>query len=54
MVSGANKSLSWKLKPNTSRRFFIVWGDKIGGFNIQQGENLEFSVYLESREYNER
>ena len=33
---------------------FMVWGDKIDDFNIQQGENLEVSIDLESREYNER
>ena len=29
-------------------------GDKIGEFNLQQGENVEVSVDLESREYNGR
>ena len=33
---------------------FMVWGDKIGEFNLQQGENVEVSVDLESREYNGR
>ena len=33
---------------------FMVWGDKIDQFNIQQGENLEVSIDLESREYNGR
>ena len=33
---------------------FMVWGDKIDDFNIQQGENLEVSIDLESREYNGR
>ena len=33
---------------------FMAWGDKIGEFNLQQGENVEVSVDLESREYNER
>ena len=33
---------------------FMVWGDKIDDFNIQQGENVEISVDLESREYNGR
>ena len=33
---------------------FMVWGDKIDEFNIQQGENLAVSVDLESREYNGR
>ena len=33
---------------------FMAWGDKIGQFNIQQGENIEVSVDLESREYNGR
>ena len=33
---------------------FMAWGDKIGEFNLQQGENVEISVDLESREYNGR
>ena len=33
---------------------FTVWGDKIDEFSIKQGENLQVSVDLESREYNER
>ena len=33
---------------------FMAWGDKIGEFNLQQGENVEVSVDLESREYNGR
>ena len=33
---------------------FMAWGDKIGQFNIQQGENIVVSVDLESREYNGR
>ena len=33
---------------------FMAWGDKIGDFNLQQGENVEVSVDLESREYNGR
>ena len=33
---------------------FMAWGDKIDDFNIQQGENVEISVDLESREYNGR
>jgi hypothetical protein len=33
---------------------FMVWGDKVDDFNIQQGETLEVSVDLESREYNGR
>ena len=32
----------------------MVWGDKIDDFNIQQGENLEVSIDVESREYNGR
>ena len=32
----------------------MAWGDKIGEFNLQQGENVEVSVDLESREYNGR
>ena len=33
---------------------FMAWGDKIREFNLQQGENVEVSVDLESREYNGR
>ena len=33
---------------------FMAWGDKIGEFNLQHGENVEVSVDLESREYNGR
>ncbi|MDG2257857.1 MAG: DUF3127 domain-containing protein [Paracoccaceae bacterium] len=33
---------------------FMVWGDKIDQFSIQQGENLKVSIDLESREYNDR
>jgi len=33
---------------------FMAWGDKIGEFNLQQGEKVEVSVDLESREYNGR
>lgn len=33
---------------------FMVWGDKIDEFKIQQGESLEVSIDIESREYNGR
>ena len=33
---------------------FMVWGDKIDQFNIQQGETVAVSIDLESREYNGR
>ena len=33
---------------------FVAWGDKIDQFSIKQGENVEVSVDLESREYNGR
>ena len=33
---------------------FMAWGDKIDHFNIKQGETVEVSVDLESREYNGR
>ena len=33
---------------------FMAWGDKIGEFNLKQGEDVEVSVDLESREYNGR
>ena len=32
----------------------MAWGEKIDQFNIMQGETLEVSVDLESREYNGR
>ena len=32
----------------------MAWGDKIDQFNLQQGEAVEVSVDLESREYNGR
>jgi len=33
---------------------FMAWGDKIDQFAIQQGESVEVSIDLESREYNGR
>ena len=33
---------------------FTAWGDKIDQFSIQQGDMVEVSVDLESREYNGR
>ena len=33
---------------------FMAWGDKIGEFNLKQGDSVEVSVDLESREYNGR
>lgn len=33
---------------------FMVWGDKIDQFQIQQGQELTVHFDLESREYNER
>ena len=33
---------------------FMAWGDKIDQFNIKQGETVEVSVDLESREYSGR
>ena len=32
----------------------MAWGDKIGEFNLKQGDTVEVSVDLESREYNGR
>jgi hypothetical protein len=32
----------------------MAWGDKIDEFKIQQGESLEVSIDVESREYNGR
>ncbi len=33
---------------------FMVWGEKVEQFAIQQGEVLQVSIDLESREYNGR
>ena len=33
---------------------FMAWGDKVEQFAIQQGESVEVSIDLESREYNGR
>ncbi|MGB5831119.1 MAG: DUF3127 domain-containing protein [Thiohalocapsa sp.] len=33
---------------------FMVWGDRIDQFGIQQGQELSVSINLESREYNGR
>ena len=33
---------------------FLAWGEKIDQFNIKQGEIIEVSIDLESREYNGR
>ena len=33
---------------------FMAWGDKIREFNLKQGDSVEVSVDLESREYNGR
>jgi len=33
---------------------FIVWGDRIDQFKIQEGQELTVSIDLESREYNGR
>ena len=33
---------------------FMAWGEKIGEFNLKQGDSVEVSVDLESREYNGR
>ncbi len=33
---------------------FMVWGDRIDQFGIQQGQELTVSIDLESREYNGR
>lgn len=33
---------------------FMVWGDKIDEFGIQEGQELQISIDIESREYNER
>ena len=33
---------------------FMVWGDKIDQFGVQQGQEVTVSIDLESREYNGR
>ena len=33
---------------------FMVWGEKVEQFAIQQGEKLQVSIDIESREYNGR
>jgi len=33
---------------------FNLWGDKIGKFNIQNGDDVTIAVDVESREYNGR
>ena len=33
---------------------FMVWGDKIDDFGIQVGQELQVSIDIESREYNDR
>jgi hypothetical protein len=33
---------------------FMAWGEKIEQFSIQEGETLQVSIDLESREYNGR
>lgn len=33
---------------------FNVWGDKIDEFGIAEGQELQVSIDIESREYNER
>ena len=33
---------------------FMVWGDKVDDFKIQQGDDLEVSIDIESREFNGR
>ena len=33
---------------------FMVWGDKIDQFGVQQGQDVTVSIDLESREYNGR
>ncbi len=33
---------------------FTAWKDKIDEFNIQQGQQIEVSINVESREYNSR
>ena len=33
---------------------FMVWGDKVDELGIQEGQELDVSIDIESREYNER
>ena len=49
MVNGVSRNIFWKLTPAILKDLFYGLGDKIGEFNLQQGENVEVSVDLESR-----
>jgi hypothetical protein len=59
-LSGNGKNGTWRKKEyvlETSGNFpkkvcFMVWGDKIDQFNLQQGDNVNVSIEIESREYN--
>ena len=52
---GESRNIFWKLMVNIPKKIcFMAWGDKIDQYNIKQGETVEVSVDLESREYNGR
>jgi len=63
LQSGQGKNGEWKkqeyiLETNNSqfpkKVCFNVWGDKIGQFNLQAGQDVSLEIEIESREFNGR
>lgn len=63
LQSGQGKNGEWKkqeyiLETNNSqfpkKVCFNVWGDKIGQFNLQAGQDVSIEIEIESREFNSR
>ena len=60
--SGQGKNGTWKKQEyilETVGQYpkkvcFSIWGDKIDQFNVKQGDDVEVSFDVESREYNQR
>ncbi|WP_018341661.1 DUF3127 domain-containing protein [Cytophaga aurantiaca] len=60
--SGQGKNGTWKKQEyilETTGQYpkkvcFSIWGDKIDQFAVKQGETVEISFDVESREYNQR
>ncbi|MBC7451808.1 MAG: DUF3127 domain-containing protein [Cytophagales bacterium] len=60
--SGQGKNGTWKKQEyilETVGQYpkkvcFSVWGEKIDQFNVKQGDDVEVSFDVESREYNQR
>ena len=60
--SGQGKNGTWKKQEyilETTGQYpkkvcFSIWGDKIDQFAVKQGESVEISFDVESREYNQR